>query len=149
MSMTPLRWDAATFPPAYDYLSELSEEEKGLGFEEELIPAPDDAAVSRTLPAVVFRIDESNRIVKIRDELLDRPVYLHQCYGTCRRFKTPAWRPVQYSYSTPQLAIRSWERGLDNSDGRNAVYPYIEACAPEGEFGKRSATRPYGLRYLK
>ena len=119
--------------PEFTYLGEMTDEDYALGFRYQKIASPTPQMPARRVVAVVYVIDESNRIVRVHAPTFNRPGYVHQCFGVSRRLKTPAWFAVQLTYPDSKMAIQSWELGKDIPPNGDPLFPRIEAMTPTPE----------------
>lgn len=119
--------------PQFTYLGEMTDEDYALGFRYQKIASPTAQLPSRRVVAAVYEIDKSHRIVRVHDPTFNRPGYVHQCFGVCRRLKSPGWFAVQLTYPDSKMAIRSWELGKDNAPLGDPLFPYIEERAPTAD----------------
>jgi hypothetical protein len=98
------------------YSDVLTDEDRELGFQ--LLPTPNPLAGPRSqpeaVPAVVFRINRSDRIIKFHRPPAEKPRYRLQRFGIWpgQAWGRANWKPLSArSYPTPALALRAVQVG--------------------------------------
>ncbi|QDT73204.1 hypothetical protein [Lacipirellula limnantheis] len=118
-------------PPEVLYLNDLSDGDRALGFRHCRIANPTTDMPLRRVKAVVFAIDASNRIVRVFDGLLNRPGYVHQCFGALKKRRSVrGWYAVQLTFPDAVMALNSWQSGKDNREFGDGTFPHVEAEIP-------------------
>lgn len=124
---------AAEPAPPFIYLPDMTDADYALGFRYREVASPTVTKPLRRVIAAVFHIDVSNRIVRVHDPVLNRPGYVHQCFGITKRSNKCAWRPVQLKFPDAKMAIRSWKNGLDNQQFGDGMFACVEGRLPTAD----------------